>query len=274
MLCNLLGVTRSAYYSWKKCKISSSMKANQELLLHIKDIYKDSKGIYGAPRIQVKLREKGILCSKKRVASIMKEADIRSVTKRKFPKKTKTNNLLNGLNNLVERNFTATRPNQVWTADITYCPSKEGYAYLAVVMDIYSRKIVGWSISEKIDTNLVVNSLMMAYNARKPPVGLIHHSDRGCQYTSKIFQKLLTQLGIRASMSTKGSCYDNAVTESFFHSLKNELIRKQPFDSIDIARRKMFEYIAIFYNRERIHSTLGYVSPEQFEKTNKQEKVA
>ena len=250
------------------------MLSSTQLLTAIKSIYAASRGRYGSPRIHAFLRRQGIFVSRKRVARIMQLAPIQAYSGFYFKSKRPTSTLSQPLPDLLSRSFQATAPNQIWTTDLTYCRVQGSWVYLAVVMDLFSRKIVGWQVGKKMDSSLVIGALWKAYQARKPAKGLIHHSDRGSQYRSKAYQRLLANLGMRASMSRKGNCYDNAVMETFFASLKKELIRKIPFENIADANTKIFEYIAMFYNRERLHSTLGYRTPHEFEQSYQQQKVA
>ena len=203
----------------------------------------------------------------------MRENGISAAQKRKYKSTTDSNHNYPVAPNLLNRNFVSKVPNKIWTSDITYIPTCEGWLYLAVVLDLYSRKVVGWAMSTKIDRNLVISAFLMAYFQRKPEKGLIHHSDRGSQYCSNDFQAVLKKLGALASMSSVGNCYDNSVTETFFHTLKIELIFKTVFKTREEARMEIFEYIEVYYNRKRKHSTLGYCSPYQFEQYS-QEKVA
>jgi putative transposase len=238
---------------------------DKRLLNKIELIHVNKKGRYGSPRIHAELKEQGESCSRKRVARIMKENSIQAKHKRKFKATTDSHHKFPIAPNLLEQNFTVSEPNRIWTADISYCWTLEGWVYLAVVLDLYSRKIVGWAMSERMNRGLVINAFLMAYWARKPKAGLIHHSDKGSQYASHDFQKILSDFGVKPSMSGKGNCFDNAVTETFFHTLKTELMFDYVFKTREEAKSAIFEYIEIFYNRERRHSTLGYCSPEKFE---------
>jgi putative transposase len=238
---------------------------DKKLLNKIELIHANKKGRYGSPRIHAELKEQGESCGRKRVARIMRENNIQAKHKRKFKATTDSQHKFPVAPNLLEQNFKIDEPNRVWTADISYCRTLEGWIYLAVVLDLYSRKIVGWAVSERINRELVINAFLMAYWSRKPKAGLIHHSDKGSQYASYDFQKILSDFGVIPSMSGKGNCFDNAVTETFFHTLKTELMFDCIFETREAAKSAIFEYIEIFYNRERKHSTLGYCSPEKFE---------
>lgn len=245
--------------------MSARQLDNERLLNKIHAVHVRNKGRYGSPRIHAALKAQGEICSRKRVARLMKSNQIQAQHKRKFKATTDSHHALPIFPNLLAQNFKAQKPNQIWTADITYCRTQEGWLYLAVVLDIYSRKIVGWALSDRMTADLVCKAFLMAYWCRKPPKGLIHHSDKGSQYASGVFQLLLVNFGVQCSMSGKGNCFDNAVTETFFHTLKTELIFDVVFKNREEAKREIFEYIEIFYNRERLHSTLGYCSPEKFE---------
>jgi transposase InsO family protein len=245
--------------------MSSRSQADERLLDKIKCIHTATRSCYGSPRIHAELKEQGELCSRKRIARIMRENGIEAKHKRKFKATTDSQHKLPVAPNLLEQNFTISEPNRIWTADITYCWTLEGWVYLAVVLDMYSRKIVGWAVSERMTRELVIQAFLKAYWARKPSAGLIHHSDKGSQYASKDFRHVLGGFGVIQSMSGKGNCFDNAVTETFFHTLKTELMFDCVFKTREEAKSAIFEYIEVFYNRERRHSTLGYCSPVKFE---------
>lgn len=240
-------------------------KEDERLLSKIKVIHAEKRQRYGSPRIHAELKSQGECCGRKRIARLMHKNGIQAKHKRKFKATTDSQHKLSVAPNLLEQNFTVSEPNRIWTADITYCWTLEGWIYLAVVLDIYSRKIVGWALSERITRDLVIKAFLMAYWSRKPGRGLIHHSDKGVQYASHDFQKLLSDFGILQSMSGKGNCFDNAITETFFHTLKTELMFDRIFKTREEAKSAIFEYIEIFYNRERRHSSLGYCSPVDFE---------
>ena len=245
--------------------MSSRAQEDERLLCKIKCIHAEKRSCYGSPRIHAELKEQGEHCGRKRVARLMRENDIQAKHKRKFKATTDSQHKFPVAPNLLEQNFSVSEPNRIWTADISYCWTLEGWVYLAVVLDIYSRKIVGWAIGERMTGKLVINAFLMAYWSRKPKAGLIHHSDKGSQYASRDFQKILADFGVIPSMSGKGNCFDNAVTETFFHTLKTELMFDYVFETREEAKSAIFEYIEIFYNRERRHSTLGYCSPVKFE---------
>lgn len=272
--CRIFEVSESGYYGWKKCKISSRTQEDQRLLEKIQCIHASKRSRYGSPRIHAELKEQGEQCSRKRVARIMHENGIEAKHKRKFKATTDSQHKFPIAPNLLEQNFTVSEPNRIWTADISYCWTLEGWIYLAVVLDMYSRKIVGWAINERMTRQLVIDAFLMAYWARKPKAGLIHHSDKGSQYASYDFQNTLLSFGAIQSMSGRGNCFDNAVTETFFHTLKTELMFDSVFKTREEAKSAIFEYIEIFYNRERRHSTLGYCSPVKFEQYWQLENVA
>lgn len=231
----------------------------------IKQIHIKVKGRYGSPRILDSLKDLGEKVSRKRVNRLMKQNNIYSKVKRKYKNTTDSNHNNLIAPNLLNQDFTTSLPNQVWVADITYVWTQEGWLYLAVILDLCSRMLVGWSVSDRIKKELVIDAFLKAYWARKPKIGLIHHSDRGSQYASKDFQKLLTNVAAKPSMSGKGNCYDNAVAESFFNSFKTEATRDHIFKTKEEAKSAIFEYIETFYNRVRKHSTLNYCSPIRFE---------
>lgn len=231
----------------------------------IEDIHKASRGTYGSPRILAELKGLGFRCSKARVERLMKKNGIRAKTHRKFRVTTDSKHSLPVAPNVLERNFSPNTPNASWGGDITYVWTREGWLFLAVVIDLFSRQVVGWSMNERITRELTLNALRMAINNRRPGPGLIHHSDRGSQYASDDYQQFLKVHKMICSMSRKGNCWDNAPIESFFHSLKTELIYWEEFETREEARRKIFEWIEVFYNRQRRHSTLGNLSPVHFE---------
>ncbi len=264
-MCSTLEVSRSGFYAWLKREPSERSKSDARMTELISEIHKGSRGTYGAPRIHEALKAGGISCGLNRVARLMREAGLRSKVKRKFKATTNSKHDHPIAPNLLNQDFKTYSPNAIWVSDITYIWTDEGWLYLATTMDLFSRAIVGWAMDSRMKSGLVVSALDMALSARMPAKGLIHHSDRGVQYAAKPFQELLTANGIVCSMSRKGNCYDNAVQESFYHSLKTELVHHEHYLTRDQARASIFDYIEVFYNRERIHSTLGYVSPLQFE---------
>jgi putative transposase len=266
--CRILGVSRSGLYHWQKRRLSQRKLTETKLLLQIKKHYQLSHGRYGLLRLTKVIRKEGMLVNKKRVYRLMKKHDIFSKTKKKFKVTTKQGRGASFSQNLLNGKFEADRVNQIWTSDITYIWTNEGWLYLAVVLDVYNREIIGWSINQRCTTDLVLNALMMAINNRKPGSGIIFHSDRGTQYTAARFRNTLAYYGFIQSMSGKGNCYDNAITESFFSTLKKELVYLTKFETKEQAATEIFEFIEIFYNRKRLHSALGYQSPLEF-KLNK-----
>lgn len=268
-MCRTLGVSRSGFYAWKRGVVSKRKQANQALLAEIKRIDKELGGIYGSPRMTVELRARGFVCSEKRVARLMRQANIKPVTSRKFKVTTNSDHSQPLAENLVDQNFHAERPNQLWTSDITYIETHEGWMYMAVVLDVFSRQIVGWALEKRMKKELVIKAINQALSVRKVKEGLIFHSDRGSQYASEAVRKILKDNKIRQSMSGVGNCYDNAITESFFATLKKEFIYPfEVFNSRKEAKSALFYYIEYVYNRVRRHSAIGFMSPVQYEKIN------
>jgi transposase InsO family protein len=265
MMCDLLSVSTSGYYDWRDRPLSTRAQENIVLSAKIKKIFDDEYSRAGAKRIAKRLRLEGILISRHRVARIMRLNGWRAKAAKKFKATTNSNHKLPVAPNLLQQNFTARRPNEKWVSDITYVWTEEGWLYLAVVMDLYSRMVVGWSMSERMTSKLVIDALQMAIWRRKKPRGVIIHSDRGSQYCSHDYQKLLADNGFICSMSKKGDCYDNATMESWNHSFKVEAIHGEKFTTRIAAKNHVFEYIDIYYNRKRLHSRLGYLSPVYFE---------
>jgi transposase InsO family protein len=265
----MLEVSRSGYYNYIKNKpLSKQAQENKRLEEEIKRIHEKSRKTYGSPRIHAELRETGESCSRKRVAKLMKKAGIQAKMKKRFKvKTTQVNPKAKVAPNLLAQDFSAEKPNQRWVADITYVATEEGWLYVAAVLDLFSRRIIGLAMSALMTTDIVASALEQAIIHRKPTEELLHHSDRGCQYTSEYFQNLLKIHGITASMSSTGNCYDNAAMESFFHTLETEHIYFEHYRTREEAKRSIFEYIEVFYNRQRRHSTLDYFSPMIFEKS-------
>lgn len=265
--CDVLQVSRGGFYAWKKRTISGRARRREELTAWIRGIHAVKfHDVYGAVRVHRELVAQGHACNRKTVAKCMKQAGIRAKTAGKFRVCTTDSQHSHPVApNVVDRNFTPSRKNETWTADITYIPTGEGWLYLAAVEDLHSRKIVGWSMSERMESRLVVDALEMAIQREAPGEGLTAHSDRGSQYASEHYRQLLEKNSITCSMSRKGNCWDNAPMESFFGTLKKELVHHVRYATRQEARVSLFEYIETFYNRTRRHSALGYVSPEQFE---------
>jgi transposase InsO family protein len=264
-MARVLGISRSGYYHFCHGKISKRQQENETLQEMIKTIFSTSRHTYGSPRVHAELKAQGFQVSRPRVARLMKQCGLAAKMQQLFKVTTRVNKKQPVAPNLLQQNFTAAVPNSKWVADISYIRTLEGWLYLAVVLDLYSRKVVGLSMGESLHTTLVTQALEQALQRRSPSDSLQHHSDKGCQYTSAAFQKLLTDKGIICSMSSTGCCFDNAVAESFFHSLKTECVYFERYESREQAKQSIFEYIEIFYNNHRRHSTLGYLSPVEFE---------
>jgi putative transposase len=264
-MCTTLAVSISGYRAWKSGGRSNSKRLRDpQLLTLIRAIHAQLKGAYGSPRMVKEIRGRGFPASKERVERLMRENDIRARHKRRYKATTDSKHALPVAPNLLERNFSPSAPNQAWSADLTYVWTDEGWLYLAIVLDLFNREVVGWSIKPRMTSDIVIDALTMAWFRRKPAPGLMHHSDRGSQYASHAFQDKLAEYGMVCSMSRKGNCWDNAPTESFFNSLKNERVHGMRYDTRDEAIADLFAYIEPFYNRSRRHSTLGYKSPAQF----------
>jgi len=264
-MCKVLDVSRSGYYAWRKRPVSAREMANQELYKKIEAVYNESHKTYGSPRIYRRLKRDGVTCSEKRVARLMRLQDLRAEQTKQYKATTRRDKSHPVAPNLLQRDFVAERPNQKWLSDITYIPTQEGWLYLAVVLDLFSRRVVGWAMSERMTGDLTVEALQMALQQRQPELGLIHHSDQGSQYTAAEYQALLKAHGIQVSMNGVGSWYDNAPMESFFGSLKSEWVNLRAYRTRDEARADLFYYIESFYNRRRLHSSLDYFSPEEYE---------
>lgn len=264
-MCRVLGVRRSGYYAWKKRGQSARVRRDAVLLGKIRESYRLSRGRYGSPNIHEDLRQWGYRCGRKRVARLMREAGIRSKSVRRFRVTTQSKHTLPVTDNLLQRDFTAREPNRKWVSDITYVWTQQGWMYLCVILDLWDRKVVGWSIGERLLTELVTEALRKAVMLRRPLEGLVFHSDRGAQYASEVFRCMLLRCGMLQSMSRKADCWDNAVAESFFGTLKRELVYHERYRTRQEARLSVFEYIEGWYNRRRRHSTLGRRSPLEFE---------
>jgi transposase InsO family protein len=266
-MCRVLVVSTSGYYAWRGRPQSQRAQDNLKLVERIKEVHAASREIYGSPRVHAELVDsQGIHCNKKRVERLMRIHDIRGrQRRRRRVKTTDSNHSLPVAPNLLDRQFEADAPNRKWVADITYVPTAQGWLYLAVVLDLFSRRVIGWSMADTMCTLLVKGALNMAISVRRPQAGLLHHSDRGSQYASAEYQAVLETCEMVASMSRAGNCYDNAAMESFFGTLKCELIHDRRYRTRAEARQDIFEYIEVFYNRERRHSSLGYLSPVAYE---------
>jgi putative transposase len=266
-MCHVLQISRSGYYAWKKRGNNGRFEENERLATSIRQIYEKSRRLYGSPRITAELHAWGIRCGKNRVARLMRINGIAAKTKRRFKVTTDSRHRLPVAPNLLDQRFYAAAPNSVWASDITYIWTQEGWLYLAAVLDIFNRQIVGWAMDRHITRGLVIDAVQMAVRQREPASGLLFHSDRGSQYASYDFARLLEGHGFIQSMSSTGNCYDNAIVETFFHTLKTELVYFEKYRTRAEARRSIFEYIEVFYNRIRRHSALGYQSPVNYEKT-------
>jgi putative transposase len=265
MMCRLLSVSRSGFYRWKQQPISDRSRANQLLTEDVKRIFEDEKGRPGSPRITQRLHDEGKLAGRHRVAKIMRDNGLRAKAAKKYKATTNSNHSLPVAPNLLAQNFEADSPDQKWVSDITYIWTDEGWLYLAVVLELYSRRVLGWAIAERMTATLVCDALLMALWRHHMPKGVIVHSDRGSQYCSAAYQKLLRKHQLICSMSKKGDCYDNAAMESWNHSFKVEAVHGERFLTRSDAKYQVFEYIEVYYNRKRLHSKLGYMSPEAFE---------
>ncbi|CUU61241.1 putative transposase [Parafrankia irregularis] len=265
-LARVLGVSREGYYAWRRRGGRSTRTADdQTLTTKITAVHEASRATYGAPRVRADLAAAGVHVSRKRVARLMRQAGLQGVHRRRRVSLTRSDRAAHLLPDLVKRDFTAPAPNKIWTADVTYVPTEQGWLYLAVVLDLYSRRIVGWSMSAEQKTPLVADALTMALRHRRPEPGVIHHSDQGTQYTSREFAKICRGQQVKRSVGSAGNCYDNAVTESFFATLECELLDRTTFVTHDQARAAIFDFIEGFYNRRRRHSTNGYLSPHEHE---------
>ena len=264
-MCRVLGVSASGYYSWRRRMISARCQQDAELGRKIRMIYERSRRTYGVPRVHAELKAEGTRIARKRVARLMRESGLAGVSRRKWVRTTRRDPAAKPAPDLVDRNFTASGPNQLWVADMTYIPTAVGSHYLAVVLDVWSRRVVGWAMSSRLATQIVLDALTMAVDQRRPDAGVIHHSDQGCQYTSIDFGKRCRQAGVRPSMGSAGDCYDNAMCESFFATLECELLDRVRFTRRDEAELAVFDFIEGFYNTSRRHSGLGYLSPVMFE---------
>jgi transposase InsO family protein len=265
-MCQVLGVSENGYYNWRKRGKSQRKRDDDDIAERIEDAYDANRGVYGSPRIHAELKAQGIHCGRKRIVRLMQEKNISARRKRRKARTTNSNHSSPIAPNLLERDFAADAPNKKWVTDITYIATYEGWLYLAGILDTYSRKIIGWAMGKQHDAELVRDALHMALIQRQPAADLVHHSDRGGEYASIRYQELLHQHNIQISMSRKGDCYDNSMMESFWGKLKEEGIGEAIFSSRKEAETTLFDYIEVFYNRKRRHSSLGYLSPVDFEK--------
>ena len=264
-LCETLSVSPAGFYASRRRPPAPRTSENKAFAGEIRRVFDENRGRYGAPRVHAELVARGRKVSRNRVARIMRELGLRARRKRRFVPTTDSKHAMPVAPNVLDRHFETDAPNQVWVSDITYVWTWEGWLYLAAVLDLFSRRVIGWAMSTSLSRELALDALDMALRTRAPPSGLVHHSDRGCQYASADYQAALSTRGIRCSMSRKGNCWDNAVAESFFATLKTELVNEADYATRAQARTSIFEYLEIFYNRRRRHSSLGYVSPLNYE---------
>ena len=264
-LCRVLGVTRQGYYAYAAREPGPRATGEAALEVSVREVFEASRGTYGSPRVRAQLQRDGVRTSKRRVERLMRGLGLVARRPRRFVSTTRADGTHRVEPNLLRRDFNASQPNERWVTDITYVQTDEGWTYLAVILDLYSRAVVGWALDAAMPTKLVLRALDMAVKRRRPQPGLLHHSDRGCRYTSAEYRTELAALGIEVSMSRKGNCWDNAVAESFFATLKTELIHTRRWPSRNELRSAVFEYVESFYNRRRLHSSLGYRTPAEVE---------
>ena len=261
ILCRVLHVARSAYYAWARRGVSARATADKEMTARIAAVHACSRRTYGAPRVHATLRAQGVRCARKRVARLMRAAGLVGCHRRRRTRTTVADPAHTPAPNLVARDFAVSRPNCLWLGDITYLPTHEGWLYLAVLLDAHSRRVVGWAMADHLRSQLTLDALAMALRARRPGAGLVHHTDRGSQYTAAAYQEVLAARGLICSMSRSGDCYDNAMAESFFATLKAELADAGTWPTRAAARTAIFEWLEVWYNRQRRHSALGYRAP-------------
>ncbi len=265
-LCEVLGVSRSGYYARAKRPPSARAQGDRQLCVHITKAHAVNRAAYGTVRIWRYLNQAGVACGKHRVRRLRHALGLEVKRIKRFRISSASRHRETIVANVLEQRFAVVQPNRVWAGDITFLPTARGFLFLAVVLDLFARRVVGWSMGQRMDTQLAIEAIVMALGRRRPPGGLLYHSDQGCQYASRRYQQVLEDHGIRPSMSRKGNCYDNACVESFFSTLKNELVHDRQYHTHDEARRDVFEYIETFYNPRRLHQSLGYVSPMAFER--------
>lgn len=266
VMCDVLQVSRAGFYAWRNRAESDRSHRRTRLTTLIRAVHAESRSIYGSPRVTMALKARGESVCENTVAKLMRKQGMISKVRRRFvPRTTDANHAHPIAPNRLERDFTASGPNRTWVSDITYVPTDEGWLYVSVVLDVWSRKVVGWSMTDHLRAEGVCDALRMAVARRRPAAGLVHHSDRGVQYACDAYQRLLAEHGLICSMSRSGDCYDNALAESFFGTLKTELVYHEHYATRQDAARSIFEYLEVFYNRQRRHSSLGYISPEAFE---------
>ena len=267
-MCRVLDVSRAGFYAWRSRDASATETRREQLTQEVTEIHAQAKGRYGSPRVHAELVARGVACCETTVARVMREAGIAAKTKRKFRQTTDSNHPHPVAENVLDRQFDPDGPNASWVADVTHIPTREGWVYLAAVVDLFSRAVVGWSMAATMTSRLVVDALEMALVRRRPGSGLVAHSDRGSQYASEHYRRRLTEERIACSMSRRGNCWDNAPMESFFASLEKELVHDEDYATREQAKASIFEYIEAFHNRVRRHSTLGYVAPAEYERTH------
>ena len=269
-MCHVLKVSRAGYYAWLGRPESPRAAHQARVVERIRQVHRDSRGVYGSPRVYRALKAEGVACCENTVAGLMRRAGVRAATSRRFVVRTTDSRHGHAVaGNTLGRRFEPGEVDKVWVGDITYIATAEGWLYLAAVLDLGSRKVVGWATADHLRSELVERALLNALEHRRPPGPVLHHSDRGVQYACDDYRELLRSHGLEASMSRKGNCWDNAAMESFFGTLKRELVHRQTYATREEARRSLFEYIEVFYNRQRLHSTLGYLSPAQYEESRK-----
>jgi putative transposase len=267
-MCRVLEVSKAGYYEWRKHELSQRAQRDGEISEKIVEIHRKSRKTYGSPRVHRALRKAGIMCSRKRAARLMRAAGIKGKQRKRFRRTTDSKHEHPIAENLLNRRFDPQEigaPNVAWSGDITYIWTLEGWLYLSVILDLFSRRVIGWSMQYTMEAKLALDALRMALEQRRPGAGVIHHTDRGVQYACDEYRKLLTKYGMERSMSRKADCWDNAVSESFFATLKSELIETRIWETREQVRAAVFEYIEVWYNRERLHSSLGYQSPATYE---------
>ena len=264
-LCQTLGVSRSGYYAWRRRPASPRTRANARLGGQMQQLHRQTKERYGAIKLWRALLASGVVCGRHRVARLRRQYGLMARRVRRFRVVIEHHQFAPPAPNRLQQVFVAPAPNRIWAGDLTAIATRAGWVYLAVILDLYSRRVIGWAMSPRPDQHVALTALQMALTHRRPRPGLIHHTDQGATYTSVAYQRQLVQTGLVASMSRKGNCYDNAVVESFFSTLKNELVHERDYHTREEAQAEVFEFIEVFYNRQRLHQTLGYVSPVQFE---------
>lgn len=274
LMCEVLQVSRAGFYAWRKRPASTRSREDKRLAIEIRSIHVEHKGRYGSPRIQLELRDRGFGTGRQRITRIMRQEDLWWRKTKRFRTTTDSNHRMPLAPNVLDRCFQTWSPDTAWVGDITYIWTDEGWLYLAAILDVFSRRVIGWAMGERITAKLALDALRMALSRRQPPYGLVHHSDRGSQYASLEYRAELAANGIVCSMSRKGNCWDNAVAESFFATLKGELVDDAEWATRTEARQEILEYLEVYYNGKRRHSTLGFISPVAFERQHQQNAFA